>query len=371
MSRLRIILCASIIFSVAISSGCRGVGAAIKGMFGGAGKTISNTARRVNNVMDVADVAEVALDVTSGNNTSGGNNPGGTRPNVNRTSSKAGAVIGGAAMAGGALITNELLSGALDSRDLSLGTLAIDDNADKVNAELGRPSEVKTDSDGAKRMIFKDMEVVVHQGKISALVSNSSTFATPRGIHEGSTLQEVFDKYGTNYSKTVYDSQTLYEYKITSADGHPCWLRFAVNNSDNKVAYISERFVQSEPQSGGASDSGISPEETFRNYHRAITNGNYRAAYEMLSYAQRDKMGSLDSYTAGFRDTISSEVTDLKLVSSDGDVCTFNYTLTARDRYQGNRVKVQTFKGQVTLAKDKGRWYIRSAQSNKVNERYE
>lgn len=82
-------------------------------------------------------------------------------------------------------------------------------------------------------------------------------------------------------------------------------------------------------------------------------------------------MGDFDSYAEGYANTISSEVTDLKLVSSDGDACTFNYTLTARDRYQGNRVKVQTFKGQVTMAKDKGHWFIRHAQSQKVNERFE
>lgn len=215
-------ICVLIIFFVAISSGCGG--AAVKGIFKNAGKTISNTARRVppKAVNRAVDVAEVAFDATSNNNNPNSNNPSGTRPNVNRTPSRTGAVIGGATMAGGALITNELLSGALNSRDLSLGTLAIDDSADKVNAELGRPSEVKTDSDGAKRMIFKDMEVVVRQGKVSALVSNSSTCATPRGIHEGSSVQEVFDKYGTNHAKTVYDNQTLYEYKITSADGHPC-----------------------------------------------------------------------------------------------------------------------------------------------------
>ena len=261
------------------------------------------------------------------------------------------------------------ITGALNAKDLSLGTLTMGDRAEKVTQELGRPVSTTTDSDGGKRLKYNDAEVVVKNGKISALVSQSSAFATARGIHEGSTAQEVFDRYGTDYVKTSYDSQTLYEYSITSADGHPCWLRFAVNNSDGRVAYISERVVQSEIAPTGNS-TGNSAEQTFRNYHKAITNGNYREAYEILSYKQRERVGNFDSYVARFSNTISSEVTDLRQVSSDADSCTFDYTLTARDRSQG-RIKVATFKGQVTMAKDNGKWYVRYAKSDKVNERYE
>ena len=146
-----------------------------------------------------------------------------------------------------------------------------------------------------------------------------------------------------------------------------------MNNSDGKVGYISERLVQSENESRSSSSSNSisDAEQTFRNYHRAITNHNYREAYEILSYKQREYVGDFDSYVNGFSNTISSEVSDIRLVSSDGDACTFDYTVTARDRYQGNRIKVATFKGQVTMAKDKGRWYVRNARSNKVDERFE
>ena len=125
-----------------------------------------------------------------------------------------------------------------------------------------------------------------------------------------------------------------------------------------------------EPQPAPA-DNVASARQTFIDYHKAITDKNYRAAYEMLSYKQRERVGDFDSYVAGFADTISSSVSDLTFVSSDEDSCTFNYTLTARDRYQSGRVKVQTFKGQVTLATDKGRWFVRHAKSTKVNESIE
>ena len=91
----------------------------------------------------------------------------------------------------------------------------------------------------------------------------------------------------------------------------------------------------------------------------------------MLSYKQRERVGDFDSYVAGFANTISSEVSDLNLVSSDEDSCTFDYTLTSYDRYHDGRIKMQVFKGQVTMATDKGRWYIRIAKSDKVDERIE
>lgn len=126
-----------------------------------------------------------------------------------------------------------------------------------------------------------------------------------------------------------------------------------------------------EQQNAAQADNVTSARQTFLDYHQAITDKNYRAAYEMLSYKQRERVGDFDSFVAGFANTISNEVSELNLVSSDEDSCTFDYTITARDRYQGGKVKVQTFRGQVTMAKDKGRWFIRHAKSNKVNESIE
>ena len=132
----------------------------------------------------------------------------------------------------------------LNAKDLSLGDLTIDDPAEKVQAVLGSPYNVKTDGKGYTRLTYRDVEVVVHNGKIQALVSKSPVFATPRGIREGSSVSEVIEKYGTNYVKGHSGHNRLYEYEITSADGHPCYLRFAADNFNRKIEYISERFVQ-------------------------------------------------------------------------------------------------------------------------------
>lgn len=368
---MRILLCMLMIFFVAMLSGCSG--SAVKGAAKGAGKFFSRTAKTTVKVADkvdtALDVAEVVMDSrTPGNNSHNSSTPSARTGNSAPTARTGSVRKAGMVAAGGALIAGELMDEGLNAGDLSLGALTIDDRAEKVTSEYGNPSSVKTDSDGAKRMTYKDVEVVVRDGKISALVSQSSALTTARGIHEGSSAQEVFDKYGTDYSKTTVGDRTLYEYAITSSDGHPCWLRFAVN-PNGKVAYISERFVQSESSSNSVENEGAA-RQAFINYHKAITNGNYREAYETLSYAQRDQMGSFDSYVSGFATTISSKVSELNLVSSDGDSYTFDYTLTARDR-DGGRVKVAIFQGQVTMAKDKGRWFVRNAKSSKVSEHYE
>lgn len=134
-------------------------------------------------------------------------------------------------------------SGALNAQDLSLGALTIDDPEEKVRRLLGSPLSTKVDDYGT-RLKFDAVEVVLRNGKISALVSQSSAVSTPRGIHDGSPAQEIFDNYGTDYRSSTFEDTTLYEYTITSRGGTPCWLRFAVRDADRLVDYISVRFVQ-------------------------------------------------------------------------------------------------------------------------------
>ncbi|MBR1647846.1 MAG: hypothetical protein IJ685_13890 [Selenomonadaceae bacterium] len=135
-------------------------------------------------------------------------------------------------------------TGALNALDLSLGNFSIDDPESKVRQALGTPLKTSTDPNGATRLTYDAIEIVLRNGKISALVSQTSAVSTPRGIHDGSPAQEVFDAYGTNYQSEPFENTTLYEYTITSKDGTPCWLRFAVRDADRRVDYISIRFVQ-------------------------------------------------------------------------------------------------------------------------------
>ncbi len=134
-------------------------------------------------------------------------------------------------------------TGALNGLDLSLGALSIGDNESKVYQALGQPNTTRMEN-GEQRLKYGTVEVVLKDGKISALVSQSAEFETPRSIREGSSAQEVFNAYGKEYVSSSFENDTLYEYKINSVDGTPCWLRFSVRNSDGKVDYISARFAQ-------------------------------------------------------------------------------------------------------------------------------
>ena len=133
--------------------------------------------------------------------------------------------------------------GALNGLDLSLDALTIGDNEDKVYKFLGQPNTTRQGEKGRTHLKYANVTVVLYQGKISALVSQTAAYGTPRGIHEGSAVDDVFKEYGTNYNLSEYDNDSLYEYPINSVDGTPCLLRFAVRNSDGKVNYISMRFA--------------------------------------------------------------------------------------------------------------------------------
>ncbi|MBQ9486991.1 MAG: hypothetical protein IJU91_04200 [Selenomonadaceae bacterium] len=109
--------------------------------------------------------------------------------------------------------------------------------------------------------------------------------------------------------------------------------------------------------------------KVFMSYHKAITNQNYREAYELLSPEQKKFVGDYDSWILGFADTLTSEVSAMTLTSSEENAYTFDYTLTARDRHSVGNVKVQVFEGKVTMAKENGRWHIRSANSSQVDEK--
>ena len=129
---------------------------------------------------------------------------------------------------------------ALSASDLSMGALTIGDYEDKVYKILGQPNTIRQ-GQGRIYLDYEDIEVILYQGKIFTMISQTPKFSTPRGIREGSTIEDVFREYGNDYKLSYYDNEKLYEYFIDSVDGTPCRLRFAVRNSDVKVYYISVR----------------------------------------------------------------------------------------------------------------------------------
>lgn len=144
-----------------------------------------------------------------------------------------------------------------------------------------------------------------------------------------------------------------------------------LHNGQFKHTFPSGRTVYSNWNRGEEIPLPSAAEEArqaFTNYHSAITNGNYRMAYDMLAAEQQQRVGNFNDYAAGYSNTLSSEIDDLSTVKESADSVTLNYRLTARDRTPDGKVKVQQFHGQAVLIKVDGSWLISNARSQRFNQ---
>lgn len=316
--RWKIFLSTALIFFVTVASGCGGV---IKSAGKSIGKTVQKVPRELKE--EVAEQAVgVALDsATNGNNSPTNNRPAGSRPTAPRAAA-AGKV--GAVVTGSALVAEEIL--AENEHWIK------DPNSD---AYVWNPEPQDGESVRWNGAVVRDGNKLYAQGS-----------GTLTWYRNGEVIQqdEGTFEHGKHHGR----------FKHTFKSGN---IEYSNWNHGEEIADT-------------APDNVADAKQAFINYHKNITNGNYRAAYDILSNAQKQRVGNFDSYKAGFVDTISSDVTEIKLMTSDEDSCTFDYVLTARDRHRGG-VKVQVFSGQVTMAKDGGRWYVRQAASQKISEHYE
>jgi len=255
--------------------------------------------------------------------------------------------------------------------DLSLGGMDIGLSLEDMHKVLGKENEAKDmDTPGYKRYYYNDIWVVVHDGKVSALESNSDKVKTKRGIAQGSKISAVFDAYGTDYMLSNYGGKNLYEYNFQSLDGRQGILRFAVNEGSDTVAYITVRYAPVSKLAEAAPDpSGALT--AMQAYHKAISNRQYQDAYGMMTSDMQNAMGTFENYRNGYRSTLSSTVTDTKVLSADGNRVRIGYTLRARDRANGGRVLVQVFSGTAIMVNSNGRWYIDEMQASKQGEHYE
>jgi len=131
----------------------------------------------------------------------------------------------------------------LDARtDLSLNGMDLGISLAEAQSKLGKPLRIEK-VDGYDRHIYSDkFYIAVNDNKVNAFVTHDPKFKTLRGLHVGSTYDEIIDKYGTDSLDMTADNLTLHEYPFTTIDGEYALLRFAVNSS-NRVDYISIRIV--------------------------------------------------------------------------------------------------------------------------------
>lgn len=275
------------------------------------------------------------------------------------------------------IISNEEKNILSVNSDLSLGGVELGYSIEQMHKVLGKETSID-EKDSYKFYNYSDIQVGIKNGKVDALVSNSSAVVTKRGIHQGSSLKDVFDKYGDNYNKMDYDDLILYEYTFATDNNKNGILRFAISKSNNQVNYISVRIPEEDlnTKSITTTDNSTSnvtnaneAAQALNNYYAAINKHDMRAAYNILSDDMQTHMGSLNDYADGYKTTLSDSISNVQVTSNSGDEIALSYTLTARDSYNSNSIKEQTFACTALLSKKTGSWHIVDMSAKKQGER--
>ena len=282
--------------------------------------------------------------------------------------------------------------------ELSLDGMDLGISLNDVRKNLGTENSAEN-KDGRTRYYYDNLEVAMKDGKVDAFVTYDPKYKTLRGLHVGSTYSEVVDAYGSNSKNMELGDLMLYEYPFRSLDKHEGLLRFAVNKSNNRVQYISVRILEPEPPKEEAKpenkpqpkeEAKPKPKEenkpktepktnakediikaaanAFVAYHNAITDKDFQSAYNLMTEKRKKIMGNgMADFRKGYESTVSSEITDLQLVSSSADNVVMNYVLESQDRGK-NEVIYRKFNGQVEMIKVGGEWKINEVHSTKVEE---
>ena len=252
--------------------------------------------------------------------------------------------------------------------ELSLNGLDLRTDIRRVLDVLGKPASTEN-SGGYDRYNYGNIEVIVQDGKVDAFVARDAKFKTLRGLSVGSSYSDVVKAYGEPQHVMEIEKLILYEYDFSAVDNHQGLLRFAVNKSDSRVNYISERIIDNAPPKPDNTQENIRlASEAFTNYHRAITNGDYSDAYSLMTEGHRQVMGTPQQFAAGYRTTISSVVTKIEPVSASDEVVILDYILEARDKADGGKKIYRQFRGQVHMSNIFGAWKINKVQSQKISE---
>jgi uncharacterized membrane protein YhaH (DUF805 family) len=131
---------------------------------------------------------------------------------------------------------NELPTGT----ELSLGNISIGDDLVTIHQLIGKEKAMKEQGNGVKIFEYDSIRIWLENGVVTDVGSYNANAKTIRGIHIGSTLQDVLSAYGDKYSKSENDNLIIYDYYMVS-ENHNGYIRFIINQ-DNKVEliYVSE-----------------------------------------------------------------------------------------------------------------------------------
>ena len=110
--------------------------------------------------------------------------------------------------------------------------------------------------------------------------------------------------------------------------------------------------------------------KAFGNYYKAINDKKFEQAYSYLTEKCRNRLGNLESFANGRKNTLSIEVTDFQQTAASNNRMTGTYQLHTRDKVSGG-VEVKDFVGNVTMIKSGNDWLIDEISSKLVNSHLE
>ena len=131
----------------------------------------------------------------------------------------------------------------------------------------------------------------------------------------------------------------------------------SVTGQKNKTTSVSSASTNKTEQDAGY---------VLKAFHDAITAKQYRTAYDYLGAEMQNYVGGYEKFVNGYSTTISSRITDDRIISSDASNAVIEYTLEARDQLKAG-IAVQNFKGKATLKKVEGNWKIVEVTAKRVS----
>ena len=140
-------------------------------------------------------------------------------------------------------VNNDSSDKANHISNAQVGNIRLGDTMISVNNKLGEPRKKTNKNGGEIDCEYAAMDVSYINNKTIGIAVDDKNITTPQGIHAGSSLQDVLNKYGTGYMLSQYNNLDLYEYEYTDDNSKKYYLRFAVKQDSGIVKYISIRYV--------------------------------------------------------------------------------------------------------------------------------
>lgn len=142
---------------------------------------------------------------------------------------------------------------------------------------------------------------------------------------------------------------------------------FGTGFNENKAVDNSNKTATSVVANSKETTIENNAENTLINFHKAITDKEYRKAYNLLSHDMQKYVGDYDKFINGYGTTLSSSVTNMQVVSSDNNSSKIEYVLEAKDKLKAGII-IQHFRGTAILKKTNGEWKIDEVSAKKIDE---